>query len=68
MSPREKLARLTQDQAVTWVIAETRCRRPFALRTVREAEQGGTPYGMAFDGTHWTVPAWTLQTRAHGGK
>jgi hypothetical protein len=62
-------ARLTRDEAVAWVIAQTRCRtRRFAVKTVREAEQGSTPYGMTFDGTHWTVPAFTVQRGTRRGK
>lgn len=60
MTAREKQARLTRAEAVTWVMATTRSRRPFAVRTVKEAEQGRTPYGMTFDGTNWLVPAATL--------
>jgi hypothetical protein len=61
MSAGGKRARLTQAQAVAWVMAQTRSRRPFAVRTVAEARQGETPYGMTFDGKYWTVPAWTLR-------
>lgn len=56
----EKRARLTRAEAVAWVMAQTGSRRPFAVRTVTEAEQGSTPYGMTFDGEYWTVLAWTL--------
>lgn len=54
-------ARLTQAEAVAWVRAETRSSRRFAVRTVDEAKQGRTPYGMTFDGECWTVPAYTLR-------
>jgi hypothetical protein len=56
---KEKRARLTRAEAVTWVMVTTRSRRPFAVRTVKEAQQGRTPYGMTFNGTHWLVPAAT---------
>lgn len=59
MTAREKQAQLTRGEAVKWVMATTRSRRPFAVRTVGEAEQGSTPYGMTFDGRHWLVPAAT---------
>jgi hypothetical protein len=54
-------ARLTRDEAVAWVRAETRSSRRFALKTVKEATQGQTPYGMTFDGEFWTVPAFTVR-------
>jgi hypothetical protein len=57
----EKRARLTHAEAVAWVRAQTRSSRPFAVRTVAEARQGRTPYGMTFDGQYWTVPAFTLR-------
>jgi hypothetical protein len=63
MTARERRVRLTREQAVAWVMAQTRSRRPFAVRTVAEAENGSTPYGMTFDGTHWTVPAFTMPGR-----
>jgi hypothetical protein len=58
-SPRR--ARLTQAEAVAWVMSQTRSTRRFAVRTVAEAAQGRTPYGMTFDGERWTVPAFTLR-------
>jgi hypothetical protein len=63
MTAKDKRARLTRAQAEAWVKAQTRSSRPFAKRTVNEAEQGRTPYGMTFDGRYWTVPAWTLRGR-----
>jgi hypothetical protein len=59
MSAEEERARLTEPEAVAWVMATTGSRRPFAVRTVAEAERGRTPYGMDFDGEYWTVPAFT---------
>ena len=56
MSAKERRAQLTREEAVAWVMATTRSRRPFAKRTVAEAEQGRTPYGMTFDGRYWLVP------------
>lgn len=61
MSAKEKRARLTRAEAVAWVMATTRSRRPFAVRTVTEAEHGSTPYGMTFDGTYWLVPAYSAR-------
>lgn len=64
MSRKEKQARLSQAEAVAWVMATTRSRRPFAVKTVKEAEQGRTPYGMTFDGKNWIVPAWSVRGRS----
>jgi hypothetical protein len=62
MSGKEK--RLTQAEAEAWVMATTGSRRPFARRTVAEAKQGRTPYGMTFDGESWTVPAPAPRSRS----
>jgi hypothetical protein len=47
--------KLTRDEAIAWVTELTRSRRRFAVKTVGEAEQGQTPYGMTYDGTDYWV-------------
>jgi hypothetical protein len=49
--------RFTQAEAVDWVMAKTRSTRHFAVKTVTEAAQGSTPYGMRYEDGYWVVPA-----------
>lgn len=49
--------RLTQAEAVEWVMATAHSSRPFAVKTVTEAAMGGTSYGMRYEDGYWVVPA-----------
>lgn len=57
MSAPRREVKLTREQAVAWVMETTRSRRPFAVRTVQEAKDGQTPYGMTYRDGYWRVVA-----------